>query len=357
MNRNVIAFLLIASFALPLWAQTDANRIYLSQKKGIVQKWNVAAQKWEDIPEKGTIAPGLCVKTEQNSEAIIAIGKKGVITVAENSNIIIAAADFSDKGIKSVRVQNYKGKVWAAVEKLPDAGSEFKIETPNALAGVRGTVFMVNFVPEGNSTKVACLQGEVSVQSSLGAGYVILKDNTSTIVIANKAPIPPEVLEEKEKQEWQEWKESIPFSQMGIVGGIADVNAILSEEGSRLVREMGIAKKSTPKVLEDLKNIENAILLFYADTKAVPLQLKHLLEDPQNLPGWKGPYIGVGTTFKDPYDHRYLYHIKTLPGGKKYIELVCSGLIGAAGDEYGKETKHIFMDKLDAMLQERTGTP
>lgn len=48
----------------------------------------------------------------------------------------------------------------------------------------------------------------------------------STVVIANKPPVPPQVLEEKEKQEWKQWKQTIPFSQIGVIGGIAEMNAM-----------------------------------------------------------------------------------------------------------------------------------
>lgn len=75
--------------------------------------------------------------------------------------------------------------------------------------------------------------------------------------------------------------------------------------------------------------------------------------DP-NVAGWKGPYLGAGTNFMDPYGHRYFYRIKETPGGKKYIELYCAGLIGAVGDTYGEERKLIFIDKIDEQIQKRS---
>jgi len=158
----------------------------------------------------------------------------------------------------------------------------------------------------------------------------------STVVVANEKPVDPRVLEEKEKQEWEQWKNSIPFSEIGIVGGIAEINAMQTQEAVRIVRELGIAKKGSEKVMKDFEAIYNAIVLFYADTRRVPGKLKDLLENP-GIEGWEGPYIGAGTTFIDPYGKPYQYKKKPTPGGKEYLELSTFGLIGAAGDTYGEE--------------------
>jgi len=122
-------------------------------------------------------------------------------------------------------------------------------------------------------------------------------------------------------------------------------------EASRIVRELSIAKKGSKKVLEDFKNIELAILLFYADTGKVPAKLKDLIENP-GIDGWKGPYLGAGTNFMDPYGRPYQYRIRKTPKGKKYIELYTFGLVGATGKTYGQERKIIFIDQLEKKLEE-----
>lgn len=351
MKRFLFAIVILLC-AWPCFGEMEANQIVLVRRKGTVVSWNETGKKWQDLPEKSQIQVGTFIKTEKESEGIVAFGKKAVITVAENTAVRIAASTFEKDQIKAVKIQAPRGKVWSAVEKLSSTDCKFEIETPNALAGVRGTVFMVGFSPEDNSSKVSVVQGEVGVSSKFAAGLVILKENMSTTVVANKPPIPPQVLEEKEKQEWEQWKQNIPFSEIGIVGGIAEINAMQIQEASRIVRELGIAQKGSKKVLKDFEDIESAILLFYADTRDVPKRLDELMKDP-GVANWQGPYLGVGTNFMDPYGHRYFYRLKETPGGKKYVELSCAGLIGAAGDTYGEERKVIFIDKLQEQLEKK----
>ncbi|HNS31962.1 MAG TPA: FecR domain-containing protein [bacterium] len=321
-------------------------RIMLAEKEGDVFKWNGLDGRWDDLPLKSIISQGTILKTgEKKSRAIVSMGKKAVLTISENTVLRINSAMFEKEDIKEVKLQLSKGKIWSVVEKLPTADKKFVVETPNTLAGIRGTIFAVEFVPEGKSTMVGVVAGEVGVGSKMAPGLVLLKANMSTVVIANSPPVSPRALDEKERQEWEKWKESIPFSEIGIVGGIAEINSMQIQEASRIVRELGIAKKGSEKVSKDFESIEAAILLFYGDTKSVPGRLKDLLEKPE-VPGWKGPYLGAGTNFMDPYGRPYQYRKRKTPGGKEYVEIFTFGLVGAAGATYGEEKKIIFTDKL-----------
>ncbi len=325
------------------------NPIILADRAGSVYYWNAGAGRWDDLPVKSRLAEGIFVKVDAGSKAVISFGKKAVITLSENTAIRIERSLFDEKDeIKEIKVQLPKGKIWSVVEKLPSEERKFNIETPNTIAGVRGTIFSTNYSQDDNSTTVGVIAGEVGVASKT-AGYVVLKENMSTVVIANKPPVSPQVLEEKERQEWENWKNSIPFSEIGIVGGIAEINAMQIQEAARIVRELGMAKKGSEKVMKDFEAIENAIKLFYADTKTVPSKLDDLMKNP-GVNGWNGPYLGAGTNFMDPYGRPYQYKKKVTPGGKEYLELSTFGLIGAAGETYGEEKKIIFIDKLKESL-------
>lgn len=331
------------SFAAAFCYGQQGAEIILGDRKGEVFYWN---NQWSDLPVKSRVAEGSFLKTGKNSQAVLAFGKKAVVTLGEETAVRIARAMFDDKNeIKEIKVQLPNGKIWSVVEKLPASDKKFEIETPNTLASIRGTIFSAGYSPQGQSTSIGVVSGEVRVASTKTDAYVILKENMSTVVVANAAPVSPQMLEEKEKQEWDQWKKSIPFSGMGIVGGIAEMNAMQVQEASRIVREMGIAKKGSEKVMMDFSAIESGIILFYSDTKQAPLKLKDLLENP-GVEGWSGPYLGAGTTFVDPYGRPYQYKQRKTPGGKDYLELSTFGLIGAAGDTYGEEKKIIFVDKL-----------
>jgi tetratricopeptide (TPR) repeat protein len=335
----------------PVVDSQSTGSIKLAKKTGEVFYFNKASEKWEDLHEKSRVQPAIYIKTGRDSQAVFSFGKKAVVTLTENTVVCLSETTFRGEDIENVKIKTAGGKIWSAVEKLP-ADSEFEIETPNALAGIRGTVFMVDLKTGEETTTVGVVDGEVRVSSKAAEGYVILKENMMTTVVANKPPVSPKALEEKEKREWEKWQQSIPFSEIGIIGGIAETHAIMSQEASRIVRELGIAKKGTKKVLEDFKNIESAIILYYSDTEKAPEKLANLMTDPQ-VKGWNGPYLGAGTTFKDPYGRPYQYRLKKSPAGKDYIELYTFGLVGATGDTYGAEKKIIFIDKLREKAEEK----
>jgi len=342
-TTKLLSVIFIVVMSIVCFSQETS--IILGDRKGEVFYWNPAGNRWDDLPLKSKLAEGMYIKTGRDSQAVISFGKKAVLTLSEETVLRITRSLFDgESNIKEVKIQVPSGKVWSVVEKLPVSARRFEIETPNTIVGIRGTIFSTGYTPQEKSTSVGVIAGEVVV------AYVILKENMSTVVVANAAPVSPRALDEKEKQEWEEWKNSIPFSEMGIVGGIAEINAMQIQEASRIVRELSIAKKGSEKVMKDFKAIENAITLFYSDTKTVPAKLKDLLENPGTV-GWNGPYLGAGTTFMDPYGRPYQYKQKKTPGGKEYLELSTFGLIGAVGATYGEEKKPIFIDDLKKKLQ------
>jgi len=328
----------------------------LVRKKGGVHLWTARTQAWTPAVEKGTIVQGAFLKTDRQSEAVVAMGKKAVITLGEGTVVKVESALFEKGEIRNVRLRIGSGKVWSAVERLQASDARFEIEAPNAVAGVRGTVFAVGFSPDEQSTRVAVVAGEVGVSSMKADGYVLLKANMATTVVANRPPVPPQVLDEREKQEWDRWREAIPFSEIGIVGGIAEINAMQAQDAARIVRELSIAKKGGEKVAQDFTAIESAMLLYYADVGVLPAKLKDLMENPGRA-GWKGPYLGVGTTFMDPYGRPYQYRIKQTPRGKRYAELSTFGLIGAAGETRGQEAKAVYEEKLAEEAKKRLAGP
>lgn len=83
------------------------------------------------------------------------------------------------------------GKVWAWVTKIVGRMVDFEIETEYALAGVRGTVFAVEFSEETGMTWVYVDQGEVEVADKLRR-RVRLYAGFETYVAPGKPPEPPE---------------------------------------------------------------------------------------------------------------------------------------------------------------------
>lgn len=82
------------------------------------------------------------------------------------------------------------GKIWVWVSRITERILNFEIETRYALAGVRGTVFTVEYRPAEELTWVYVAEGEVEV-SDLEHRKVKLSAGYETTVIPGRPPEPP----------------------------------------------------------------------------------------------------------------------------------------------------------------------
>jgi len=99
--------------------------------------------------------PGDSVRTGKDSRAELGFGDGTTVRLGENSRFYIESADSS-------RIFKLSwGRFFAKVSKLT-AKSTFQVETPTAVAGVRGTVFRVDIAEDSSST-VAVEEGEVEI--------------------------------------------------------------------------------------------------------------------------------------------------------------------------------------------------
>jgi len=195
----------------------EENKIVLVKKKGEVFYFDEEKIDWEELSVGSEIKKGTFLKTGKNSEAILEFGKKSAIVISQNTSIKITEALFEKKDIKEVKIRTSKGKIWSIIEQLPLPDSKFEIETPNAVAGIRGTAFLVKVDDVLLKTKVSVFKGEVNVISKSTLNSVIVKENKTTIVQGEESPTSPTEIETKEKDEWQEMINAIPmyFEVMG----------------------------------------------------------------------------------------------------------------------------------------------
>ncbi len=84
------------------------------------------------------------------------IPRRGLFKIKPNSTVELSSLS------KETRVMVKKGKLLMALQKLRKAKS-LAIETPTAVAGVRGTSFLVDVA--GQNSKIGVLTGEVEVRS------------------------------------------------------------------------------------------------------------------------------------------------------------------------------------------------
>lgn len=124
-------------------------------------------------------------KTDAAGKALIVFGDAAKILLKPNTEAKVGP------GTLAIR----QGDTWMRFTKR---GSEFKIKTPSAVLGIRGTSFKVR-VEEGGLTEVSLIEGEVAIatdqaETLLTPGHVAKIDGATQAIAIDK--IDPAVAEE-----------------------------------------------------------------------------------------------------------------------------------------------------------------
>ena len=110
------------------------------------------------------------IKTKADSEASFTFDDKSSLTLGENSNISIKKHIYDpDKDLRQTVVNVALGTVRFVVTKGKAKGSSFKVVTPTAVAGVRGTEFVVT-VDKGGRTSFIGISGSIETAPLLANG-------------------------------------------------------------------------------------------------------------------------------------------------------------------------------------------
>ncbi|MCU0609590.1 MAG: FecR domain-containing protein [Chitinispirillaceae bacterium] len=98
-------------------------------------------------------------RTGEESSAELRWANGGVIRVAEKSSLVIEApsAESTDPAPKALT-----GRMWANMKAISTSEKKFRIETPTAVAAIRGTIFRVD-VGADSGTEVRVYEGKVAV--------------------------------------------------------------------------------------------------------------------------------------------------------------------------------------------------
>jgi hypothetical protein len=106
------------------------------------------------------------LRTGAESTAELRWSSGGVVRLAEQSSMTISEVPSEgtapEQGLKVLG-----GRVWANMKKISTSTQEFGIETPTAIASIRGTVFRVDMAAD-SATDVLVYEGKVAVGPSAG---------------------------------------------------------------------------------------------------------------------------------------------------------------------------------------------
>ncbi|MCB0349387.1 MAG: FecR domain-containing protein [Bdellovibrionales bacterium] len=166
----------------------------------MIVKGNVSVLHSDGKNEKARIGlkvfPKDIIQTQKDARGKIVMVDKNVINISPESKMEIQDYTFKpDEDKKSVLLNLMYGKVRPQVnQKYDEKKNTFRVKTSAAVAGVRGTDFIVSF--QNNRSQITTFHGLVSVGSSIAMGGQIANPvnvgaGQATSVSVNAAPQAP----------------------------------------------------------------------------------------------------------------------------------------------------------------------
>lgn len=152
------------------------------------------------ISENGDVFEGDFIKTEADSRAEARLTDRSVIRIGAESRVKIQKAVFNKDETKTVQVKVIVGRFWGKVTKLFGLSS-FEVETPNAVAGVRGTAFSVDSAAD-KSTTVRVFNGKVLISNK--PIYMTQEPQKGTTPPGKKERKQVQGPQEVSKKQWEE---------------------------------------------------------------------------------------------------------------------------------------------------------
>ena len=162
----VNAMILIVVFVLLAQSLFIVQRVaQVGQAQGRVEVQRGGAGEFKALASTEMVAVGDVVRTGKDGSAEFTWADKTRWKVAPNTRLTITKA--SANSTKKAEISLFRldaGKVFVRIVKSLTPDSKFEIETPTAVAAVRGTVFSVEV--ENGKTRVETFAGHVKVTSA-----------------------------------------------------------------------------------------------------------------------------------------------------------------------------------------------
>ena len=141
------------------------------------------------------------LQTGSDGQLRVVFRDDSVVDLAEGSSLVVdrqifdpAASSFSSlMRLIAGRARAFVGEYYRT------PGAAYEVETPTAVAGVRGTSFLVVYDPAADATKVIGIQGQVEVRglAERAGAVVYVTAHEATTVWRGEAPTRPELLDEQ----------------------------------------------------------------------------------------------------------------------------------------------------------------
>jgi len=244
MKRIFVSFFIILLLFNISWAQTQQKRsATITTLKGNVYVRKAGSEIFKPAVLNMALFAGDRVWVQANSYAVLTFADKSTLRLSANTQLdIVDLSKDEEKEISIFKI--FIGKVWATVEKILKPGDRVEIQTPTAVAGVRGTSWVTNVLEDG-TTYVNGLSGIVllvagGIEKTISEGFQVVVNPDGTFgevkpfdVKKYKEELEKEIKEIKEevKEKLGEEAKEVPSEEMEKIKPETKTQILKSEGG------------------------------------------------------------------------------------------------------------------------------
>lgn len=183
-------------------------------------------------------AVGDGLRTGSRSTAVLDVDTDvGFLQVSERTELRIRALEMAADGGRITHLNVARGQVRTQLRRFTHEGSEFEIETPAGISGVRGTEFGVS-VQEDGKTGIATLTGAVET-SAVGAS-VPVPEGYQNLIWPGEPPTEPVPLRDDPGLEYER---VVSFENntrvVTMTGRVDPVNTVFVDGAPQLIDRQG----------------------------------------------------------------------------------------------------------------------
>ncbi len=168
--------------------------------EGQAEALHPGASAWTPLSDKTPVLLGDQLRTQAGAKLRVVLREDSVLQVGPASQLEITEQLLAPTAVS--RFQLLFGTLRAIVtERYSQLRGRFEVETPTAIAGVRGTIFIARYDPAQEETLVVGIERVTRVRGrteGAGTGEVEVGPGMATRVRRGGAPVVPKVLPEME---------------------------------------------------------------------------------------------------------------------------------------------------------------
>jgi tetratricopeptide (TPR) repeat protein len=172
--------------------------------QGTVEVQRAGETAWNPVSLNDTLCPGDTVRAQRRSRANLALVNESVLRL--NQRTTLTLGEYNKKEESSV-VELIQG----AGHFLSRKPRALEVQTPYAIAGVRGTEFYINV--EENQTFLSIFEG--SVLASNKAGELLLASGQSAVAEKGKAPVLRVAVRPRDAVHWALYYPPVIYTRPG----------------------------------------------------------------------------------------------------------------------------------------------